>query len=149
MCAMICVMMGKDGSSHMNTDKDRRAGLREFRKVLELKQEELAALAGVSLETVAEYERGRPVSYDTDARICGAIFSMLAKKNPEAVNHAVQPALEMAEQWEKVLLLEPESDAALELEKQTGKILAELKAQAETLTGFLRSGANIAVSLTK
>jgi transcriptional regulator with XRE-family HTH domain len=133
----------------MKTDKNRSAGLREFRKVLGLKQEELAALAGVSLETVAGYERGKPVSQDTDARIFGVVFSMIAKKNPEAVNHAAQPALEAAEKWERVLLLEPESEAALELEKQTGKSLAELKVQAETLIGFLRSAANIALSLTK
>jgi hypothetical protein len=42
--------------------------------------------------------------------------------------------------------VEPGSEAALKLEKQTGKSLAELKAQAETLTGFLRSAANIALS---
>ena len=92
--------MGKDGSSHIKTDKNRRTGLREFRKVLGLKQEELAALAGVSLEMVADYESGKSVSYDTDARICGVVFSMMAKKNPEAVNHAAQPVLEAAEQWE-------------------------------------------------
>ena len=43
-----------------------------------------------------------------------------------------------------VLSLEPGSEAALELEKQTGKSLAELKSQAKTLTGFLRSAANVA-----
>jgi transcriptional regulator with XRE-family HTH domain len=148
LCAPL-VVMGKDGSSHVKTDKNRRAGLRGFRKVLGLKQEELAALAGVSLEMVAGYERGKPVSQDTDARIFGVVFGMVAKKNPEAVNNAAQPALEAAEKWETVLLLEPGSEAALELEKQTGKSLAELKAQAETLIAFLRSAANIALSLTK
>jgi len=141
--------MAIDGRSHVKTEKNRRAGLRRFRKVLGLKQEELAALACVSPETVAQYERGKPVSEDTDARICGAVFSMIAKKNPEAVNQAAQPALEAAEKWERVLSLEPESEAAIELEKQAGKSLAELKVQAETLTGFLRSAANIAISLTK
>jgi transcriptional regulator with XRE-family HTH domain len=117
--------------------------------VLRLKQKELAALAGVSPETVARYERGKRVSQDTDARIYGAVFRMIAKKNPEAVNQAAQPALEAAEKWERVLSLKPENEAALELEKQTGKSLAELKTQAETLADFLRSAANIALSLTK
>jgi hypothetical protein len=73
----------------------------------------------------------------------------IAKKNPEAVKQAAQPALEAAEKWERVLSLEPRSEAALEREKQPGKSLAELKSQSETLTGFLRSAANVALSLTK
>ena len=133
----------------VKTDKNRRAQLRKFRKMLRLKQADLAALAGVSAETVARYERGKRVSQDIDERICGTVFKMIAKKNPEAVKQAAQPALEAAEKWERVLSLEPGSEAALEREKQPGKSLAELKSQSETLTGFLRSAANVALSLTK
>ncbi len=53
----------------MKTDKNRRAGLRRVRKVLRLKQVELAVLAGVSPETVARYERGKRMSQGTDTRI--------------------------------------------------------------------------------
>ena len=53
----------------MKTDKNRRAGLRRFCKVLRLKQMELAVLAGVSPETVARYKRGKGVSQGTDTRI--------------------------------------------------------------------------------
>jgi len=133
----------------MKIDKEHRAGLRSARKVLRLKQEELAVLAGVSPETVARFERGKHVSRIVEERVTKAIFRTIAKKNPETVNQAAQPALEAAEKWEKVLSLEPGSEAALELEKQTGKNLAELKTQAKTLAGFLRSAANIALSLTK
>jgi len=130
-------------------DKKRRAGLRRFRKILRLKQEELAVLAGVSPETVARFERCKHVPRIVEERVTKAIFKMIAKKNPEAVNRAAQPALEAAEKWERVLSLEPGSEAALEREKQPGKSLAELKSQSETLTGFLRSAANVALSLTK
>jgi len=133
----------------MEIDKQRRAQLRTFRKALRLKQEELAVLAGVSPEMVARFERCKHVSRIVEEHVTEAIFRTIAKKNPEAVNKAAQPALEAAEKWERVLSLEPGSQPALELEKQTGKSLAELKAQAETLTGFLRSAANIALSLTK
>jgi len=131
----------------VKTDKNRRAGLRRFRKVLRLKQEELATLAGVTREMVACFERGKHVSRIVEERVTKAIFRTIAKKNPEAVKQAAQPALETAEKWERVLSLEPGSEAALELEKQTGKSLAELKAQAETLADFLRRGANIGLSL--
>ncbi len=117
-------------------DKKRRAGLRRFRKILRLKQEELAVLAGVSPETVARFERCKHVPRIVEERVTKAIFKMIAKKNPEAVNRAAQPALEAAEKWERV-------------QKQTGKNLAELKTQAETLAGFLRSAANISLSLTE
>jgi transcriptional regulator with XRE-family HTH domain len=133
----------------VKTDKKRRSQLRYYRKVLHLKQDELATLADVRPEMVARYERGKRVSQDTDARIVGAIFRMAAKKSPEGVNQAAQPLLAEAEKWEKVLHLEPGSDLALELEKLNGKTLAELKAQVRTMADFLRSGANIALSLTK
>jgi transcriptional regulator with XRE-family HTH domain len=133
----------------VKTDKKRRSQLRYYRKVLHLKQDELATLAGVSPETVARYERGKRVSQDTDARIFRAIFRTAAKKSPEGVNLAAQPLLAEAEKWEKVLHLEPGSDLALELEKLNGKTLAELKAQAEVIVGFLRGLTNNFVSLTK
>ena len=133
----------------MKTDKNRRAGLRRFRKVLRLKQEELATLAGVSREMVARFERGKHVSRIVDERVTKALFRTIAKKNPEAVNRAAKPALEAAEKWDRVLSLEPGSEAVLKLEKQTGKSLAELKTHAETAAGLLRRTANIALSLTK
>jgi len=133
----------------MKIDKHRRAGLRRFRKILRLKQEELAVLAGVSPEMVARFERCKHVSRIVEERVTEAIFRTIAKKNPEAVKQAAQPVLEAAEKWERVLSVDPGSEAALELEKQTGKSLAELKAQAETLAGFLRSTANIGLSLLK
>jgi transcriptional regulator with XRE-family HTH domain len=46
----------------MKIDKENRAGLRKARKAVRLKQEELAALAGVSPETVARFERCKHVS---------------------------------------------------------------------------------------
>jgi transcriptional regulator with XRE-family HTH domain len=133
----------------MEIDKQRRAQLRTFRKALRLKQEELAVLAGVSPEMVARFERCKHVSRIVEERVTEAIFRTIAKKNPEAVKQAAQPVLEAAEKWERVLSVEPGSEAALELEKQTGKSLAELKAQAETLAGFLRGTANIGLSLLK
>ena len=133
----------------MKIDKNRRAGLRRFRKILRLKQEELAVLAGVSPEMVARFERCKHVSRIVEERVTETIFRTIAKKNPEAVKQAAQPVLEAAEKWERVLTVEPGSEAALELEKQTGKSLAELKAQAETLAGFLRGTANIGLSLLK
>ncbi len=141
--------MDRAGRTHVKTDKNRRAGLRRFRKVLRLKQEELATLAGVSREMVARFERGKHVSRIVDERVTKALFRTIAKKNPEAVNRAAKPALEAAEKWDRVLSLEPGSEAVLKLEKQTGKSLAELKAQAETLADFLRRGANIGLSLLK
>ena len=105
----------------MKTDKNRRAGLRRFRKVLRLKQEELATLAGVTPEMVARFERGKHVSRIVEERVTKAIFRTIAKKNPEAVKQVAQPALEAAEKWERVLSLEPGSEAALELEKTDWK----------------------------
>src|ERR1700730_1130 len=142
-------MMAIHGRSHMEIDKQRRAQLRTFRKALRLKQEELAVLARVSPEMVARFERCKHVSRIVEERVTEAIFRTIAKKNPEAVKQAAQPVLEAAEKWERVLSVEPGSEAALELEKQTGKSLAELKAQAETLAGFLRGTANIGLSLLK
>jgi transcriptional regulator with XRE-family HTH domain len=133
----------------MKVDKKRRAQLRTLRKRLRLKQVELAVLAGVSPETVARYERCKPMSHETDTRIYRAVFRVLAQRNPEAVNQAARPFLEAAEKWERVLSLEPGSEPALKVEKLNGKSLAELKAQAEPVAGFLRSAANIALSLTK
>ena len=82
-------------------------------------------------------------------RVKLAIFRAVAKRNPEAIKRAAQPVLDAAVQWERVLCLEPGSEAALELEKQTGKSLAELKTQAECVAGFLRRTANIGTLLTK
>ena len=65
------------------------------------------------------------------------------------MKQAAQPVLEAAEQWEKVLSLEPGSEAALGLEKQTGKSLAELKTHAEAAAGLLRNVANVAASFLK
>ena len=50
----------------MKTDKKRRSQLRYYRKVLHLKQDELATLADVSPEMVARYERGKRASQDTN-----------------------------------------------------------------------------------
>ena len=133
----------------MNPDKDRRAQLRRFRKVLRLKQVELAVLAGVTPEMVARFERGKHVSRIVEERVTKAIFRTIAKKNPEAVNRAAQPALEWAEKCDRVLSLEPRSEAALKLEKQTGKSLAELKTHAENAAGLLRNVVKGAFSLLK
>ena len=133
----------------MNTDKKRRAMIRKMRKRLKLKQSELAALAGISHQLLARFERGKHVSLITEDRVTGAIIRMAAKKNPEAVKQAAQPVLEAAEKWERILSLEPGSETALELERLNGKSLAELKTQAETTAGFLRSAAIIGLSLTK
>ncbi len=131
----------------MHPDKNRRAQLRRFRKVLRLKQVELAVLAGVSPDTVSRFERCKHVSRIVEERVTKALFRTIAKKNPEAVNRAAQPALEAAEKCDRVLSLEPGSEAALKLEKQTGKSLAELKTHAEAAAGLLRNVANVAVSL--
>jgi transcriptional regulator with XRE-family HTH domain len=120
-----------------------------MRKKLKLKQSELAALAGIHQHVLARYERCKRVSHDTDARIAEAIFRAIAKRNPQAVKQAVQPTLEAAEKWERVLSLESGSELALKVEKLNGKSLAELKTQAETVAGFLRSAAAMALSLTK
>lgn len=133
----------------MQTDKKRRGQLRTFRKMLGLKQSELAVMAGVSRETVARYERCKRVSPDIDARIFGAILKMVAKKNPEPVKQAAQKLLEEAENWEKILSVEPGSQLALDLERLNQKSLGELRIQAETMGGFLRRGANIPLSLLK
>jgi hypothetical protein len=82
-------------------------------------------------------------------RIYVALFRVIAQRNPEAMRKAAQPALEAAEKWERVLSVQPGSDLALELERLNGKSLAELKAQAEKLSPFLRSAANIPLSLLK
>ncbi len=132
----------------MKADKKRRAGMRISRKKLRLKQSELAALAGVSLETIIRYERCKHVSPETDSRIGGAILRMVMKKYPQAVKRAVQPFLEEAEKWEKIHSVEPGSQLALELERLNGKTLAEMKAQAEGV-GIFRRAANNFLSLTE
>ena len=104
---------------------------------------------GVTPEMVARFERGKHISRIVEERVTKAIFRTIAKKNPEAVKQAAQPALEAAEKCERVLSLESGSEAALKLEKQTGKSLAELKTHAEAAAGLLRRTANIALSLTK
>src|SRR3989442_10645857 len=123
--------------------------MRRARKMLRLKQEELAVLAGVSPDTVSRFERCKHVSRVVEERVNKAILKAVAKKNPEAMNRAAQPALEATEKCDRVLSLEPGSEAALKLEKQTGKSLAELKTHAEAAAGFLRRTANVALSLTK
>jgi len=133
----------------VNPDKNRRAQLRRFRKVLRLKQEVLATLAGVTPEMVSRFERGKHVSRIVEERVTKAIFRTIAKKNPEAVKQAAQPALEAAEKCDRVLSLEPGSEAALKLEKQTGKSLAELKTHAENAAGLLRNVVKGAFSLLK
>jgi len=82
-------------------------------------------------------------------RVTEAFVRTTAKQNPEAVKQAAQPVLEAAEKWERILSLEPGSEAALELERVSGKSLAELKIQAEMTAGFLRGTANISLSLIK
>jgi hypothetical protein len=106
-------------------------------------------LAGVSPEMVARFERCKHVSRIVEERVTEAIFRALAKKNPEAVNRAAQPALEAAEKWDRVLSLGPGSEAALKLEKQTGQSLAELKTHAENAAGLLRNVVKGAFSLLK
>jgi len=89
----------------VKTDKNRRAQLRKFRKVLRLKQVEVAVLAGVTPEMVARFERGKHVSRIVEERVTKAIFRTIAEKNPEAVKQAAQPALEAAEKCDRVLSL--------------------------------------------
>jgi transcriptional regulator with XRE-family HTH domain len=136
-------------AARVKADKKRRAGMRNLRKKLKLKQSQLAALAGVSQVMVARYERGKRVSINTDTSIGEALFRTLAKQNPERFTKAIQPALDEAEKWERVLSLEPGSEIALELEKRTGRNLAELKTQAETLAPFLRTAGNNFLSWAK
>jgi len=131
------------------TDKKRRTMMRKMRKVLNLKQSELAALAGVSQRVLARFERGKHVSLITEGRISEAIFRVAAKRNPEAVRQGLQPVLEAADKWQQVLYVEPGSEAALEVEKLSGQSLAELKHQAEQVANFLRGVSNTALSLTK
>ena len=133
----------------METDKKRRAQLRTFRIMLRLKQSELAALAGVSPETVARYERCKRMSHFIDERIYRAVFREIAKENPEAVKRATQPVLDAAEKWERILSVEPGSKAALELEKVSGKSLVDLKTRAEIMADFVRRGANLTLSLVE
>jgi|SRR5271169_7241248 len=132
----------------MNPDKKRRAAMRYTRKKLKLKQSELAALAGVSLQTIDRYERCKHVSVETDARIGGAIIRMVAKQNPEIWKQAIQPFLDATEGWEKILSVEPGTELAAQVEKFNGKSLAELKAHAETLAVFRRAANNF-LSWTK
>jgi transcriptional regulator with XRE-family HTH domain len=128
--------------------KQGRAQFQEFRKKLRLKQEQLAALVGVSPEKIARFERGKHLSQDTNTRIVTAILKTIAKKNPEAMRQAARRAvLGWAEKCDRVLSVEPESDLALELERLNGKSLAELKAQAEKLSPLFRNAAKGALSL--
>jgi transcriptional regulator with XRE-family HTH domain len=132
-------MMGTEGRSNVKHDKKRRAMMRKMRKKLNLKQSELAALAGISQRTLARVERGKHVSLVTEDRVSGAILRTAARRNPEAVNQAAKPFVEAAEKWERVLSLEPGSELALKVEKLNGKSLAELKAQAERSQGFFEA----------
>jgi transcriptional regulator with XRE-family HTH domain len=133
----------------VKTDKKHRAQMRTLRKMLRVKQDELAALAGLTSKTIARYERGKHVSLTIEARVGEALIRMIAKKNPESVKQAAQPMLEWAEKCEKVLSVEPGSELAPELERLNGKSLAQLKTEAQTLTPFFRGAANGALSLLK
>jgi transcriptional regulator with XRE-family HTH domain len=126
----------------MKTEKKRRAQMRTSRKMLRLKQSELAALAGVSLETIVRYERCKHVSPETDARIGEAIFRIVAKRNPEMVKQAVQPFLDATEECVKILSVQPGTELAAQLEKLDGESLAELKAYAEKIAIFRRAANN-------
>jgi len=123
--------------------------MREIRKKLNLKQSELAALAGVSQQTFARFERHKHVSLINEDRISTALIKTAMQNNPEMVKQATQPALEAADKWQQILYLEPGSEAALELEKLSGQSLPELKAQAEKVASFLRGISNTALSLAK
>src|SRR6266849_8728043 len=123
--------------------------MREIRKKLNLKQSELAALAGVSQQTFARFERHKHVSLINEDRISTALIKTAMQNNPEMVKQATQPALEPADKWQQILYLEPGSEAALELEKLSGQSLPELKAQAEKVASFLRGISNTALSLAK
>jgi len=133
----------------VKTYKAHRVSMRKMRKRLNLTQSELATLAGVSDRFVVRMERGKSMSFITQDRITGALVRLAAQRNPEAVRQAVQPTLEAAEKWERVLSLEPGSELALQVEKLNGKSLAELKAHAEKVAEFLRSTANMALSFTE
>jgi len=132
-----------------NTEKKRRAMMREIRKKLNLRQSELATLAGVSQQTLARFERHKHVSTITEDRISRALVTTAMQNNPEMVKQATQPALEAADKWQQILYMEPGSEAAIELEKLSGQSLPELKAQAEKVASFLRRVSNTALSWTK
>jgi transcriptional regulator with XRE-family HTH domain len=133
----------------VKADKNHRAQMRRLRKMLQVKQDELATLAGLSSKTVARYERGKHVSLTTEALIGDALIRMIAKKNPESVKLAAQPVLETADKCDRIISLESGSQSALELERLTGKSLSQLKIEAETLPPFLRGVGNSVVSLTE
>jgi transcriptional regulator with XRE-family HTH domain len=131
------------------TDEKRRM-VRAIRKKLKLKQTELAALAGISQQIAARFERGKHVSLTTEDRITGAIIRTTARRNSEQfMEKVVQPLLKAVEECEKIHSVEPGTQLALELEKLNGKSLAELKARSETMAGFLRRAGNNFLSLTK
>ena len=86
-----------------NTEKKRRAMMREIRKKLNLTQSELATLAGVSQQTLARFERHKHVSTITEDRISRALVTTAMQNNPEMMKQATQPALEAADKWQQIL----------------------------------------------
>jgi transcriptional regulator with XRE-family HTH domain len=132
----------------VKTDKE-RAAMRKMRKALHLTQNELAALAGIPSQLLARFERGKHVSLTNEDRISGAIFKVIAKKNPEAMARAMEPVQQALANYQKILAVEPGSELAQKVEQFYGKSLVELKLQAEGMTNFLGAAAQIATSLTQ
>jgi DNA-binding XRE family transcriptional regulator len=132
----------------VKTDKERSA-MRKMRKALHVTQSDLAALAGVPLQSVIRLERGKHVSQTTEDRVSTAMIKMAVKKNPEAMARALQPVQQALATYQKILAVEPGSELAQKVEQFYGKSLVELKAQAEGMTNFLGAAAQIATSLTQ
>ena len=132
----------------MKTDEE-RAAMRKIRKVLHLTQSELAALAGVPLQSVIRLERGKHVSLTVEDRVSEALIRMTVKKNPEAMERAMQPVQQALDTYQKILAVEPGSELAQKVEKFYGKSLVELKAQAEGGTHLLGAMAEIGRQLTQ
>jgi DNA-binding XRE family transcriptional regulator len=121
------------------TDKQRRTMVRYTRLKLNVTRSELAALAGVNLETIIQYETCKEISRENDSHIGNAIIRLVMERNPEATKKAVQPFLKEAEKWEKIHSVEPGTELAAQLEKLNGKTLAEMKTQAEGVGIFRRA----------
>jgi transcriptional regulator with XRE-family HTH domain len=130
-------------------DKKRRLMMIRMRKALHLTQGELATLAGVPLQSVIRFERGKHLSPTNQDRISGAIFKVIAKKHPEAMARAMEPVQQALATYQKILAVEPGSEQAQKVERLYGKSLPELKTQAEGMTNFLGAAAQIATSLTQ
>ncbi len=137
----------KRGALERMEDKKRGAWVRKIRNALRLTQEKLAGLAGISQVGVSRYETGKQVSRITKAHITNAVFRVVAKRDPDTVKQNVQPLLEAAERFEKILGVQPGDEIALAMEKKSGKTLADMKAEAEKMANFLRVGAKHFLSL--